>query len=194
MVPSKRPGPAGRTADPGLFGCGTRDRARRFTAVLLAEVQMLRALEAVGDKQRDPVVPHADLRAESAVSSSDANSSRTSRSSSSPYRLRSMPKRSVSQANSVQSSMRLAVSEGVGALVPVQQGRERESELGMAERFVHVLSSAFGGSSVVEVIDVPDLALADKRRVGPDAGGHRLRAFAGVRSLLIRSYWQAQCD
>jgi hypothetical protein len=36
MVPSKRPGPAGRTADPGLSGCGTRDRARRFTAVLLA--------------------------------------------------------------------------------------------------------------------------------------------------------------
>jgi hypothetical protein len=55
MVPSKRPGPAGRTADPGLSGCGTRDRARRFTAVLLAEVQLLQALEAVGDKQREEI-------------------------------------------------------------------------------------------------------------------------------------------
>ena len=55
MVPSKRPGPAGRTADPGLSGCGTRDRARRFTAVLLAEVQMLQDLEAVGDKQREEI-------------------------------------------------------------------------------------------------------------------------------------------
>ena len=31
MVPSKRPGPAGRTADPGLSGCETRDRTARFT-------------------------------------------------------------------------------------------------------------------------------------------------------------------
>jgi len=55
MVPSKRPGPAGRTADPGLSGCGTRDRARRFTAVLLAEVQMLQDLEAVSDEQREEI-------------------------------------------------------------------------------------------------------------------------------------------
>ena len=55
MVPSKRPGPAGRTTDPGLSGCGTRDRARWFTAVLLAEVQMLQDLEAVGDKQREEI-------------------------------------------------------------------------------------------------------------------------------------------
>ena len=32
-----------------------RDRARRFTAVLLADAQMLRALEAVGDKQREEI-------------------------------------------------------------------------------------------------------------------------------------------
>lgn len=36
MVPGlpdlgRDPGPAGRTAGPGLFGCETRDRARRFT-------------------------------------------------------------------------------------------------------------------------------------------------------------------
>lgn len=55
MVPSKRPGPAGRTADPGLSGCGTRDRARRFTAVLLAEAQMLQDLETVGDQQREEI-------------------------------------------------------------------------------------------------------------------------------------------
>jgi hypothetical protein len=55
MLPSKRPGPAGRTADPGLSGCETRDRARRFTAVLLAEVQMLQDLEAVGNKQREEI-------------------------------------------------------------------------------------------------------------------------------------------
>jgi hypothetical protein len=29
--PGRDPGPAGRTAGPGLFGCETRDRARRFT-------------------------------------------------------------------------------------------------------------------------------------------------------------------
>jgi hypothetical protein len=55
MVPSKRPGPAGRTADPGLSGCGTRDRARRFTAALLAEVQLPQTLQAAGDKQREEI-------------------------------------------------------------------------------------------------------------------------------------------
>jgi hypothetical protein len=58
MVPSRRPGPAGRTADPGLSGCETRDRARRSTAVLLAEVQMLQDLKAVGDKQREEISGH----------------------------------------------------------------------------------------------------------------------------------------
>jgi hypothetical protein len=93
-----------------------------------------------------------------------------------------MPKRSVGQAEQRAVLDALGGLRGVGALVPIQQGRERESELGIAERCVHVLSSAFGGSSVrfrgrvVEVLDVPDLALADKRRVGPDAGGRRLRA------------------